>query len=294
MKTLTMMLAIILMIPAMALAKVSVVASTSDLGYFAQRIGGDLVDVATIASPTADIHHVEVRPSYMMKVARADIVLKIGLELDMWMDKIIDGSRNNNLKIIDCSEYIHPVEVPEFKADARYGDLHRYGNPHYWLNPENVEPIARSITEGLQMVDPDNAAAYEANRNALVAEIATHMAAVKEQAAPLNGIEVVYYHNSWPYFDAFVGLNAAGFIEPFPGVPPSPTHIKEIIELVKAKGIKIIAIEPYFDKRVPNRIAEETGAKVVTLYPSIGGAKKGESYLEWLSGNIAALIGALK
>jgi len=252
------------------------------------------VAVDAIASPTADIHFVEVRPSYMVKVARADLVLRVGLELDMWMDKIIDGSRNNDVEIVDCSQYIEPLEVPTFKADARYGDLHRYGNPHYWLSPANIAPITQAVVEGLAAVDPENAETYRASRERFLAEVEQALTAVQPKIERLKDRAVVFYHNSWPYFNEYTGIKAAGFIEPYPGVPPSPSHMKELTNLVQGREIKVIAIEPYFDRRVPEKIAASTGATVVTLYPSIGGRQNGESYGEWFEGNVDALLSGLR
>jgi len=280
-----------LFVPAGAQAKLKVVASTSDLAYFTRQVGGDLVDVEAIAPATADVHYVEVRPSYMLKVSRADLAVKVGLELDMWMDRIIDGSRNNKLAIVDCSKYIHPLDVPTFKADARYGDLHRFGNPHYWLTPDNVAPITQAILEGLENVDPANADRYRQNREAYLATLEKALPTLRERAAPLAGMSYISYHSSWAYLNAFTGLEVAGHIEPYPGVAPSPAHVAELIDLVKKRGITLIAVEPYFDRRVPEKIASETGARVVTLYPSIGGRNKDESYVEFLLGNIDALVG---
>jgi len=273
--------------------KTRVVTATSDLAYFAREIGGDLVEVKSIAAPTADAHFVEVRPSYMMKINKADVAFKVGLELDLWFDKIIDGSRNSRLTIIDCSKYIEPLEVPTFKPDARHGDLHQFGNPHYWLGPENIEPITKAIYEGLATVDPDNASQYRQNRESFVSDLKPRLEQLRSQLQDLNGSEVVFYHNSWPYFCEFTGLVAADFVEPYPGVPPSPSHVKDLTDLVRGRSIKVIAVEPYFDKRVPNKIAEAAGARVVTLYPSVGGRDKDETYLEWLQGNIDALKDAL-
>jgi len=276
------------------LAEVNIITSTSDLAYFAKEIGGELVKVSTIASPKSDIHFVEVRPSYMAKIARADIVFKIGMELDQWVDELIDGSRNSKLSIVDCSKYIEPLEVPSFKADARHGDIHPQGNPHYWIGPQNVEPILKALLEGLVFTDPENADLYQSRMDTLLLQVSEAVKSLQSKVETLKNKNIVYYHNSWPYFNEFTGLIAAGFIEPYPGIPPSPSHVKEIIELVKNLDIKIIAMEPYFDKRVPEKIAETAGAKVVTLYPSIGGRDKSESYRDWLEGNINTLIEGLK
>lgn len=288
------LVALVLLFSASASAAIKVVTSTSDLAFFAKIIGGDLVEVASIASPTADLHYVEVRPSYMVKVRDADVLFKVGLELDTWIDRIVDGSRNSKLKKVDCSVYIEPVEVPSFKADASHGDLHRFGNPHYWLSPDNVEPITRAVLEGLTSVDPANAGTFNQNREQFLESLNSELPAIKALAAPLAGIEIVTYHNSWPYFAGYFGITLAGFIEKYAGVAPSPSHFGDMIELVKKQQIKIIAMEPYFERRVPQRIAESTGAKVVVLYPSVGGHNENESYVDWLRGNINALLEALR
>ena len=294
MKTILAILAVLIFQIPSANAVVRVVTSTSDLAYFARAIGADKVEVSSIASPDADLHYVEVRPSYMVKMRDADLVLRVGLELDSWIERIIDGSRNSKLKKVDCSKYVTPLEIPTFKADASYGDLHRYGNPHYWLSPANVEPITRAIAEGLTSVDPGNESVYEDNRAKLLAEINMELPAIKALAASLAGLEMITYHNSWPYFAEYFGIELPGFIEKFPGVAPSPSHMSDIIELIKKDHIKVIAMEPYFEKRVPQRIAESSGAKVITLYPSIGGRNESENYLEWLRGNVNALVEATR
>jgi len=277
-----------------ASAKVRVVCSTNDLAYFVKAIGDEKVKVDHIAHPKKDIHFVDVRPSFMIKVAKADIVFRVGLDLDLWMDQIINGSRNSNVIVLDCSKEVQPLEVPKYKADARYGDIHQRGNPHYWLTPANVKPITDVILSGLSKVDPDNAEFYTQRRDSVLADINQGISALQPQLDSLKGVEIIYYHNSWPYFDKFTGLQKAGFIEPFPGVPPSPTQMKSISDLVRSKGIKVIGVEVYFDKRPAEKIATGSSAKVVTLYPSIGGRDKNETYLQWVTGNIETILGALR
>jgi zinc/manganese transport system substrate-binding protein len=294
MRILNLIVAALILLPAVVAAQVQAVASTADLAYFVREVGGDLVEVTAIARPTADVHFVEVRPSYMIKVQRADVVFKVGLELDLWMDQIIDGSRNSRLVIVDCSRYIEPLEVPGFKADARYGDLHRFGNPHYWLGPQNVKPITDAILEGLCEVDPINAEKYRTNQSRFLSELETGLDKIEAKAAQLNGVEIVTYHNSWPYFSLFTGLKVVGFIEPYPGVSPSPTHVKKLTEQIRQRHIRVIGVEPYFDQRVPKKISEETGAAVVTLYPSLGARSQYESYVQWLEANIDAIIEVFK
>lgn len=294
MKKITLFIAILLIVATRVTAKINIITSTSDLAYFAKELGGDLVDVKSIASPNADIHFVEVRPSYMAKISKADIVFKVGMDLDKWMDKLIDGSRNSKLKIVDCSKHIKPLEVPTYKVTAKYGDIHPNGNPHYWIGPQNVEFILQSMVEGLVASDPEHAEIYQKNKDIFSASIKKFLDSLQVDINLLKDKEIVYYHDSWPYFNEYTGIKVAGFIEPFPGVTPSPSQITKIIELIKSKNVKVIAMEPYFDKRIPNKIAESTGAKVITLYPSIGGKNKDESYQEWLSGNIKSLVEQIK
>jgi zinc/manganese transport system substrate-binding protein len=291
---LTLIAALVITLSISASARIKVVTSTSDLAYFARMIGGDSISVESIASPKADLHYVEMRPSYMVKVRDADAVFKVGLELDTWMDRIVDGSRNNHVRVFDCAKYVRPLEVPTFKADASYGDLHRFGNPHYWISPANVEPITQVILEGLSSVDPAHSSFYSRNRNDFLAMLNEKLPAIKIEAAPLKEMEIITYHNSWPYFAEYFGIRLPGFIEKYPGVAPSPAHMGEIIDLIKHNQIKVIAMEPYFEKRVPEKIAELTGAKVVIIYPSIGGRNESESYVDWLRGNVEALLEAIK
>jgi len=226
----------------------------------------------------------------MVKTKNADVVVKVGLELDLWMDKIVDGSHNGHALVIDASRYIEPLDVPTFKADARYGDLHRFGNPHYWLSPLNVAPITQAICEGLTSADPEHAEGFKSNRDAYLQEVTEAIPQLLERAAPLKETLCLSYHTSWAYFTRFTGLKVAGTVEEFPGVPPSPSHVAELIDLVRTAGIRLIVVEPYFDKRTPDKIASETGAHVITLYPSLGARKSDETYLDFLRSNIDALV----
>lgn len=293
-QTLPLVSAILCCCAATVAAELRVLCSTSDLAYFAQEIGGDLVTVDVIADPSRDPHFVEVRPSYMMKARKADVILTVGLELDLWMQSIVDGSRNNHALVIDCSEQIKPVEIPQGKIDASRGDLHRYGNPHYWMDPHNVRPLVAVITGALCGVDSEGAETYRTNQVRIVAEVDSTIRELQPVIDSLSGAKIVYYHNAWPYFNAFTGIEAVGFVEPYPGVAPSPSHVKELIELIRVDSVRVIAVDVYFDDRVPQRIASETGAHVVTVYPSRAARNPGESYCEWLSSNVRALSGALQ
>src|SRR5215467_11112357 len=157
-----LMLLLATALPAVAHAKISVAASTTDLASIAASVGGDQVDVFAIAKPSADPHRIEALPSYMVKVSRAKIFLKVGLGLDQWADAIVDGSRNSSVAVVDCSAGVRVLEKPTGKVDASMGDVHPDGNPHYWLDPRNGAVVATNIAEALAKADPKNAADYRA------------------------------------------------------------------------------------------------------------------------------------
>jgi ABC-type Zn uptake system ZnuABC Zn-binding protein ZnuA len=275
-------------------AEVKVVASTTDLASIAEYIGGDKVTVGTIATGTADPHYVEVLPSYMLKVAKADIYLKVGLDLDRWANEIIDGSRNGTLVIVDCSQNIDPLQRPTTKVDASMGDVHPQGNPHYWLDPANGLIVAEMVTDALATVDGDNFMYYTERLGEFQKRYEQKESEWRVLATDLGGLEIITFHNSWPYFTKAFNIQVAGSVEPKPGINPTPSHTAKIIEMVKARDIKIIGVEPYFSRRAPDTIARLTGATVVTLPPSVGGAEGADDYFSLFDTIFAILREALK
>ena len=273
------------------LGKVAIVTSTSDLKSIAEMIGGDLVTVESLNKGASNPHSVETLPSYMLKVGKANLYCKIGLDLDSWAAPIIDGSRNGKLVVVDCSRNVPVLEKPTQKVDASMGDVHPLGNPHYWLDPNNGLVIADNILEGLISVDPANAETYRKNRDAFAAKLNQKIAEWKSVAAKLQGTEIVTYHDSWPYFANAFGIKVDGFVEPRPGIEPTPSHTAEIIELVKKRQIKMICMEPYFSDRAPKTIARETGAKVVVLPPSVGGVSEASDYFSLFDTILKILAG---
>ena len=195
------------------------------------------------------------------------------------------------MRVVDCSENITALEVPTFKADARYGDLHRFGNPHYWLGPDNVPAIIETITIALSGFDPQHAPEFEANAKEYVDKLKKAQEGWAPLIAALRGKKVVFYHNSWPYFARFSGMKVVDFVESKPGVPPGPGHLRQLIETIKAGEIKLIAIEPYFERKVPEMLAEKTGAKVVLVSPSVGALSGTDTYLDLIEYNLRVLAG---
>lgn len=295
MKHIPMILSLLAVLAAgSAHARVNVVASTTDLASIARLVGGELVQVTSIATGTADPHYVEVLPSYMVKVGRAQVYLRVGMDLDRWAQAIIDGSRNGKLLVVDCSRDIVPLNVPTGKIDASMGDLHPRGNPHYWLDPDNGAVIAATIADALSRADPENAAAYAAGLEAFKARLVEKKSAWQAKAAPLRGTEIVTYHDSWPYLCRMLGIRVAAFVEPLPGIEPTPSHTASLIEMMKARNIRVIGVEPYFAKRTPDTVARATGARVVDLPPSVGGAPGADDYFGLFDVIIDLLVAEMK
>lgn len=259
-------------------AGVKVVASTADLKSITEYIGGDHVSVKAIVSGKSNPHFVEVLPSYMVMVARADLYLSIGLELDYWAKPIIDGSRNGRLVVVDCSEGIDVLEKPTVKVDASMGDIHPQGNPHYWLDPGNGLVIARNIERALSRVDPSHSTDYRQALENFEHELSLKMSIWRRESEYLKDLEIIAYHNSWPYFAKAFEIWVVGFVEPKPGIEPTPSHTAELIDLAKARDIKLIVKEPYYSNRTPLVIARATGARVVDLPLSVGGTEGATDY----------------
>jgi ABC-type Zn uptake system ZnuABC Zn-binding protein ZnuA len=275
-------------------AKVKVVASTTDLASIVRMVGGDAVEVSSIARGTADPHFVEVLPSYMIRVQKAQLYFKLGMDIDRWAAPIIDGSRNGKLIVVDCSKNIVPLEVPTGKIDASMGDVHPRGNPHYWLDPDNGAIIAATVADALAGADPAHATTYQVNLEKFNAELTARKTHWAESARALQGLELVTYHNTWPYFANEFGIEVDGFIEPLPGIEPTPSHTAKTIDLIQGHGIRVIGVEPYFSKRTPDAIARATGAKVVDLPPSVQGAPGADDYFALFDVLIDRLVTAVK
>lgn len=273
--------------------KVKIVSSTTDLAAIAREIGGEHVKVESIARGNQDPHYIEVLPSSMLKVKRADIYLKVGMELDLWAEQIIGGSRNSDLLIVDCSQNIEAIEVPSAKVDASMGDIHAFGNPHYWLDPNNGIRIAETITEALKRVDSEHGHDYDKNLDVFKKSVENKMKRWTVEFEAIRGEKILYYHNTWPYFNFRFGLLSVDYVEPKPGIMPTPSHVDHLVKLIGEQNLEVLAMEPYFSDTAPNYLAEKTGIKVVQLAPSVGGQRGVETYLDMIHYNLIALQEAL-
>ena len=290
-------LVFVLVIPSTSRAdsKLQIMTATTDLASLAQEVGGDSVSVESIARGYQDPHFVEAKPSFLLKLRKADLLIVVGLELEIgWLPPLITQSSNPKIQVgapgyLDASRFAKILEIPTGQVTRAEGDVHPLGNPHYWLDPENGLRIAKGIADKLSEMRP-NDAAYFAQRYAdfeqrLKQADQRWLAQMKTYA----GRKIVTYHRSWPNFAEHFGLNVIGYVEPRPGIPPSPQHTVELIGQMKREGVKVIVVEPYFDLKTPNSIARETGGQVVVLMPSVGGEKEITDYFKLFDYDTAKL-----
>ena len=313
-----------------------VVTTTPDLKSITESIGGDKVKVTSIATGYQDPHFVEAKPSYMLKLKSADLFIRVGLELEIgWEPLIIEGSRNPKIRInepghLDASEGVMRLQVPKGKVDRSMGDIHPYGNPHYWTDPLNGKIIARNIKNRLAELSPSDASYFENNFtlfnrkidealfgkklvDKLGSEKLTNLLIsgkfyefLKEnnleedlggwllEMKPFQGTKIVAYHNSWPYFASRFGLTIIDQLEPKPGIPPSPGHIREVIEQMKSQNIKVILMEPFYGDKPAKFVAEKTGAKVVMVPNSVGGSAQAKDYISLIDNILKNIVSVLK
>jgi ABC-type Zn uptake system ZnuABC Zn-binding protein ZnuA len=279
--------------------KVRVVATTTDLKALTEAVGGDLVDVDALARGNQNAHDLEVRPSLMVKVRRADLLVTNGLDLDQWVEVVVRGA--NNPRVIpgapgrvDASSGLLVLEVPRTRVDRSMGDVHPSGNPHYTVDPGMAPAVTANILAGLARVAPQHRATFERSREAFLARLAQAMTRWSTDLGPFKGAKVIVDHNMWAYFLARFGLVQAGSIEERPGIPPTPGHLTKLIALMKAEKIRVVLTVPWADHRLAERVAEEAGAKAVVVANAVGAVKGTDSYLDTIDYNIRAVAQALK
>ncbi len=288
--------------PALAEKKIRVVTSLPALADITKQIGRDKVEVFAIAKGYQDPHFVDAKPSYMIKLQKADLFVQVGLDLEIgWVPPLLEGARNKtilwgNPGYIDASKNISLLQVPHgdpAKLRAE-GDIHIYGNPHYWLDPLNGKQIAENIIAGLVRIAPEHEAYFQQNLDLFKQKIDAADERWKELFGPYHGTEIYAYHNSWPYFEQRFGLKIVGFVEPKPGIPPSPKYLVQVINEMKRKNIKIIIIEPYYPSKSAELVAANTGAIVVPLSPEVGGQPGVDDYFQLFDYDLGKLIEAFR
>ncbi|PYM76258.1 MAG: zinc ABC transporter substrate-binding protein [Candidatus Rokuibacteriota bacterium] len=285
--------------PTLAADKLRVVTSITDLKALTEAVGGDLVEVDSLARSTQNAHDLEARPSLMIKVRRADAIVLNGLDLDDWADVVAQGANNPNVIVgapgrIDASRGLLVLEVPRSRIDRSMGDVHPAGNPHYTLDPGLAAQVTQNILEGLARLAPQNRATFERNRQQFLARLEEAMGRWNKLLEPYKGAPVVVNHNMWLYFLTRFGLVQAGSIEERPGIPPTPSHLVKLVNQMKQERIKVIVVEPWGDLKTVQRVAQEAGAQAAVLASSVGALKGTDSYINWVDSNVKMLAQALK
>jgi zinc/manganese transport system substrate-binding protein len=281
-----------------AASKVRVVASLPDLKSLTEAVGGDLVDVDSLARGPQNAHDIEVRPSLMVKLRRADLLVRNGLGLDAWIGPLLMGAQNAQLfpgspGYVDASVGVR-ILAPIGPVDRSRGDVHPEGNPHYTLDPANAAQVTQNIVDGLKRVSPENAAKFEEQRRAFLARLDEDMARWQKAMEPVKGGRVVTYHQTFDYFLNRFGLVFAGSVEDNPGIPPSPGHLATLIRLMKDEKIKVVAAEPWADQKAVELVARDSGARALVLASAVGAVKGTDTYAKMIDYNVNALAGALK
>jgi zinc/manganese transport system substrate-binding protein len=284
---------------AAAADKLRVVTTTTDLKALTEAVGGDLVDVDSLARGNQNPHDLEVRPSLMVKVRRADLLVINGLDLDQWAEVVAQGA--NNPKVlpgapgrVDASEGLPVLEVPTTKVDRSMGDVHPGGNPHYTPDPGLAPQITGNILAGLARLMPQARPILEKNRAEFLRRLEQAMPRWQATLAPFKGAKVVQYHADFVYLLARFGLVKGGAIEDRPGIPATPGHLARLIQEMKQEQIKLVVVEPWNDVKLAERVAQEAGAKVRVLAPSVGALKEAKTYLETIDYNVRALADGLR
>ena len=282
-----------------AFAKLNVVATTPDLASIAKEIGGDHIELTILAKPTEDPHFVDAKPSLIVKLNRADVLIEGGAELETgWLPHLLDQSRNAKLAAgasghVVCSRGVPLKEIPT-ALDRSKGDIHAAGNPHYLVDPANAKIVAQNITEVFCSLDEKSATAYRANLKHFTEALDAKMVEWQKKLEPFKGQQVVAYHNSWLYFGDYFGLKIDLFLEPKPGVPPTPRHLADVILKMKADKVHVILVDPYLNRRTAETVAARTGATVVdvTQFPGgVGGTDGG--YIVLMNHLVNSVVKAL-
>ncbi|MFQ5451209.1 MAG: metal ABC transporter substrate-binding protein [Nitrospinaceae bacterium] len=282
-----------------AAAKLRVVTTTQDIAALVKEVGGDLVKVESIARGYQDAHYIEARPSYMLKVNRADLLIYQGLELEIgWLPLLIQGGRN--LKVLpgrpgnlDLSSSILPLEIPRGEVDRSMGDIHPLGNPHYHLDPENGVFMAQAIADRLEDLDAENAGTYRDRLGHFIERLTKKIEGWKKRLEKFRSPKVVTYHKTWSYFLKRFGITRVGTIEPIPGVPPTPRHLTTLAKLMKNQHTRVILQANYFETKFSGMLAQKTGAVVLSLPVSVGGAAEAADYISLFDTLVTSLENGL-
>jgi zinc/manganese transport system substrate-binding protein len=290
---------LLLLSPLIAQAKLNVVATLPDFGSLAREVGGDKIDLVVLAKPTEDPHFVDARPSFVVSLRNADVLIDGGAELELgWLPPLLQNARNPKIEVgkpgrVQASQGIRLMNVPTSVTRAA-GDVHALGNPHFCVDPIIAKAIAQHIAKSFAAVDPPNASFYDANYTKFEATINAKLQGWGAIMQTLQGEHIVAYHDSWPYFAHRFGVDIDVFLEPKPGIPPSPSHLTDVIQKMKEYHIKAIIVEPYHDRRIAEKVARSTNAKVIDFSQFPGGIPGTDDYVSLIDQLVKRLADALK
>ena len=292
--------ALALAAPAYAQGKLTVMTTTEDLASIAREVGGERIAVDAMARGYQDPHFVEAKPSFILKLQKADLLIAVGRELEIgWLPPLVQQSRNSRIQpgaagYLDASLGALILEIPAGQVTRAMGDVHPLGNPHYWMDPENGKRVGKEIADKLAELRPGDKAYFEQR----LADFTTRLDAAEKRwlalMTPYKGTKVVTYHRSFPNFAERFGLDIVGYVEPRPGIPPTPQHTLDLMNEIKRQNVKIILVEPYFDLKTPNAIGRDTGAHVLVMPPSVGGVKEVPDYFALFDYDIKLFVDAMK
>jgi len=284
--------------PGFAQDRVQVVTTTTDLRSLTEAVGGDRVAAVSLVPPNLDAEDYQPKPQDVLRLKAARLLVRVGLDYDLWVDRLLAQTGRPDISrggpaYVDASFAIAVLELRGMSVGPGDGHAHGSGNPHYWLDPKNAETITANIVEALARVDPANASIYEANRQTFLARLNAKLAEWETKLSALKTVPIVAYHNSWPYFARRFRLDVVGFIETKPGVPPSPSHLAEIVRSMRERSARIVMREPHEPERDVAFVANKVGAKVVTLAASVGALPKTDDYISLFDVNVEALTSAV-
>lgn len=282
-----------------AAAPLTVVTTTPDLAAIAKEVGKDRIEVTSMASGVQDPHFLDPRPSFLVKLNRADLLIEGGLGLELgWLPTLLASARNPRLRAgepgrLNASDGVEVLGLPTGPVDRSQGDVHGRGNPHFLMDPMNGAMAADTIAQRLCGLDAGECASFQANARAFRGRIETALVTWTTTMAPYRGAKVIVYHDSWRYFTKRFGLTTVGYVEPKPGVPPPPSHVSALTDLIKREQVPVILMEPYHDRSIPDLLARQTGVRVVVLAPTVGGTPGAEDYLALFDTDVARVAEAI-
>ena len=277
----------------------TVVTTTADLADLVRNIGGNNAQVTSLSTGKQDIHFIEPRPSMVMKLRSADLVVVQGMEVDKWMNGLLEVARKRKINIgaqgyLDASLTIPKLEIPTGKIDGSMGDIHPDGNPHYMQNPENAKRVAKAILKKLIAIAPDKATEFNQSYDTYIEKLTAASKKWHEMLKPFEGTKIITYHPTWLYFADAFGLNIIGTLEPKPGIPPTPGHLAELLKIVAQQKAKLILVEPFYNVDVARKLGEQAGIPVIVLPSSVDGSENSSTYIETIGNVVSQITSVLK